>query len=89
MLRGEKGKALAKAMPRNRILTETDGPFAGAPNNPLRPADAWQAVKQLATIWDVPLEEARVQLLGNLRSLSETGPDHMRARSSTVQDAIA
>jgi TatD DNase family protein len=80
MLRGGKGKALAKAMPRNRMLTETDGPFAGAPNKPLRPTDSWQAVKQLAELWGVSLDEARVQLVDNLRSLSESGPDHIRAR---------
>jgi len=79
MLRGEKGRALALAMPTDRILTETDGPFASGPEGPLRPADAWQAVRQLATTWSIPVEEARARLLDNLRALSETGPDHLRA----------
>jgi len=83
MLRGEKGKALALAMPTDRILTETDGPFASGPAGPLRPADAWQAVKQLATTWNIPVEEARARLLDNLRVLSETGPDHLRAGRPT------
>jgi TatD DNase family protein len=70
MLHGEKGRSLAKAMPRGRILTETDGPFAKGPNGPLHPSDAWQAVKQLATIWGVSL------------SLSESGPGHIRNKTS-------
>lgn len=82
MLRGEKGRALAKAMPRDRILTETDGPFAGAPKKPLRPIDAWQAVEQLATIWNLPAEQARRQLLNNLGRLSSTAPDPAREREA-------
>lgn len=85
MLRGEKGKALAKAMPVERILTETDGPFASGPDGSLRPADAWQAVRQLADIWDIPPEEARMRLLSNLRSLSENGPDHIREKTALRQ----
>lgn len=86
MLRGERGRALALAMPTDRILTETDGPFASGPKGPLRPADAWQAVKQLARTWNIPLEEAGGRLLDNLRILSETGPDHLKlGRTATTK----
>ena len=80
---------LAKNMPRDRILTETDGPFASGPDGPLRPADAWQAVKELATIWGMPFDEARAHLLDNLRCLSDSGPDHIRSRTSANQRTIA
>ncbi|MGB7370794.1 Qat anti-phage system TatD family nuclease QatD [Erythrobacter sp.] len=83
MLRGEKGRSLAKAMPADRILTETDGPFASGPDGPLHPADSWRAVRQLATIWGIALEEARTRLLDNLRSLSESAPDHLRERNNS------
>lgn len=85
MLRGEKGRSLAKAMPRDRILTETDGPFASGSNGPLRPVDAGRAVNQLAAIWGMPVAEAQSLLLENLRSLSASGPDHLRARISAGQ----
>lgn len=75
MLRSEKGRALAAAMPKDRILTETDGPFAGPPAKPLRPADAWQAVHQLSKLWKSTEVESKAQLLNNLRALSETAPD--------------
>lgn len=87
MLRGEKGRSLAKAMPAGRVLTETDGPFASGPDGTLHPADAWQAVRQLATIWGLPLEDARVRLLDNLRSLSGSSPDHIRARTPLARPA--
>lgn len=81
MLRSAKGKSLASAMPRNRVLTETDGPFASGPNGPLHPVDAGLAARQLAAIWGMSSKEAESQLINNLRSLSETGPDHIRAKS--------
>lgn len=89
MLRGQKGRSLAKAIPTNRILTETDGPFASGPDGPLHPTDAWQAVGQLATIWGIPFEEARARLLDNLRSLSASGPDHRRAGTSPAHHTPA
>jgi len=79
MLRGEKGKALTRAMPRQRVLTETDGPFAGAPAKPLKPADSWQAVRQLASIWGISEADCQAQLLDNLRTLSASAPDPSRA----------
>lgn len=72
MLRGEKGRALTSAMPRDRVLTETDGPFAGSPRKPLKPTDADQAVEQLAELWKIPLAEVRLQLLDNLRTLGKS-----------------
>lgn len=38
-------------MPKNRILTETDGPFATLSNRSLLPWDAGATLKQLAHIW--------------------------------------
>ena len=81
MLRGEKGRALAAAMPSDRVLTETDGPFATIAKKRLRPVDAWLAAEQLATIWNVPLEEAQARLLRNLANLNATAPDPMRAKA--------
>lgn len=89
MLRGEKGRSLASAMPAARVLTETDGPFASGPSGALRPADAMQAVRQLAAIWQMPADEARTRLLDNLRTLSETAPDHMRARCQAARQTTA
>ena len=71
MLRTARGRELASLMPRHRILTETDGPFAKDKTRPLQPADAWVAVDQLAAIWGVERDEASHQLADNLRRLTE------------------
>lgn len=71
MLRSANGRALANQMPRDRILTETDGPFAMDRSRPLQPADAWQAVSGLALLWGVSEQDVIEQLGHNLRELTK------------------
>lgn len=75
MLQSEKGRRLAAQMPVDRILTETDGPFATAKAKPLVPTDAWVAVRQLASIWRVDQKASATRLKQNLRALLATVPD--------------
>ncbi|WP_082560863.1 Qat anti-phage system TatD family nuclease QatD [Caulobacter sp. Root487D2Y] len=77
MLRSKKGRELAARMPRDRVLTETDGPFAKDKSRPLQPADAWVAVDELATIWGVSGEAAQAQLATNLRRLTVAIPENI------------
>jgi TatD DNase family protein len=56
-------------MPRNRILTETDGPFARGPDGPLQPMDVRIALDHLANIWSVDRKEVQLILRGNIREL--------------------
>jgi TatD DNase family protein len=48
MLSGERGKALLREIPLNRLLTETDGPFTECLGRPSSPADIHQTVHELA-----------------------------------------
>lgn len=71
MLRSTKGKGLAELMPRDRLLTETDAPFArGGASGPLMPWDVSKAEAVLADIWGIDPSAARLQLLRNLRILA-------------------
>ncbi len=69
MLLSDKGKTLVVRMPRNRILTETDGPFVQASGQALMPWHVSEVISQLAIIWGVSNQEARQLLTCNLRSL--------------------
>ena len=69
MLASEKGRALAANMPRHRLLTETDGPFAQVDGRAALPWDSDLAVLALSQLWAKPLSNVRKQLIGNLRRL--------------------
>lgn len=70
MLAGDKGRALAAKMPRDRVVTETDGPFAQVDERVAWPWDVDRAVEALSQIWSEPIDTVQRQLVGNLRRLT-------------------
>jgi TatD DNase family protein len=71
MLASEKGRALAALMPRDRVLTETDGPFAQLDGRAALPWEAERATTALAEIWDQPMANVRALIGDNLRQLAK------------------
>jgi TatD DNase family protein len=69
MLAGQKGRALAARMPPERVLTESDGPFAQISGTPVMPWDVEVAVPQLSDIWSVPPADVRGRIDRNLQLL--------------------
>ncbi len=69
MIAGEKGKALIARMPRDRILTETDGPFATVHGRNALPWDVEKAIIALAVLWKTERDEVAHMLDSNLRDL--------------------
>ena len=57
-------------MPKNRVLTETDGPFAQIEGPAAMPWDANLAALGLAKLWSLSIEETNAQLHANLKALS-------------------
>ncbi len=62
-------RSMVARIPRSRVLTETDGPFAMNRDVPLRPTDVALAEAALAKIWSAPASEVRSQLVENFRDL--------------------
>jgi TatD DNase family protein len=69
MVATAKGRALLAALPADRVLTETDAPFAKVRGRPLAPADVRLAVAALARAWGGSEEDAREIVHGNLARL--------------------
>jgi TatD DNase family protein len=67
MLATKKGKLIAQNIPRERILTETDGPFATLGKKRLMPWDIEQAIGQLSDLWDISIKEAELVLCSNFK----------------------
>lgn len=69
MLRGKRGRTLAALMPRDRVLTETDGPFARIGNENLKPWQAKEGIELLAAQWDLSVTDASQVVHENLGRL--------------------
>lgn len=72
MLAGRKGRALAAEMPRDRVLTESDGPFAQIGEQPLMPWDVKIVERELALLWGMGELETELLLQDNLKQLAST-----------------
>lgn len=69
MMHSERARGLVGRMPRDRILTETDGPFVRDGNTPATPATVMATVTQLAEHWQLPTADAQATILENFRTV--------------------
>ena len=71
MLGSERHRELVAALPLDRLLTETDGPFTKIDGRTATPHDVRSVVASLAALRGVPSAEAAELIARNLRSLVE------------------
>lgn len=69
MIRGAKGLRILRELPLDKILPETDGPFARDGSAPFMPWHAITIVETIASVWNTTEEWARNQLKDNLAVL--------------------
>jgi TatD DNase family protein len=70
MLVSERGRTLAAKMPRDRVLTESDGPFGQIGEASVMPWQAGDAAAFFGQLWSVSAAEAEQLIASNLRALS-------------------
>jgi TatD DNase family protein len=70
MMKSARHRTLIASLPRDRIVTETDGPFVAAGARAIRPEDVVDTVSLLAERLVVSIEEARLMILRNLATLT-------------------
>jgi TatD DNase family protein len=69
MIKSKKATALLERLPCDRILLETDGPFARMVSRPARPADLTGVLRHLAGQWHTPEDQAAATILANQQRL--------------------
>lgn len=73
MARSKRGRALIAEVPRDRVLTETDGPFVtvGPPAVavPAVPGDVLRVLSEIAGLWSVSPAEARAVVYDNFSAM--------------------
>lgn len=72
MLSSDRGRLLVSQIPKDRILTETDGPFVMNGSKPLQPASVVPVINKLSGIWGEPQDVVTAQIFENLKSLLKT-----------------
>lgn len=69
MLRSKRGQDLIRRIPKERMLTESDGPFVQIRGKPAYPWNMDGVERQLAELWRESAEDARTRLWENFRRL--------------------
>jgi len=70
MLTSERGRAAVLAMPKDRVVPESDGPFGLVEGRAAHPWDAWSVKSKLAELWREQEDRVAAQLRSNFRTLS-------------------
>ena len=79
MLRGARGRAILRELPTDRVLPETDGPFATNRSGPLVPWEAISIAETVASTWKTTEEGVCRQMKRNLAALLNASGDVVHA----------
>lgn len=71
MIQSEKGRSRIARMPRDRVLTETDGPYVRFRGEIARPVHTRYVVENLSHIWGISTEESAEQISRNFNKILE------------------
>ncbi|MGB1290737.1 MAG: TatD family hydrolase [Pseudoalteromonas sp.] len=69
MIHSERAKKVISWLPKERILLETDGPFAKVKGRPVYPSDVTFVSTYLSELWEKSIEEVNELLKLNLKEL--------------------
>ena len=69
MLQTRSGRTLIDNIPKNKILTETDGPFIRGKEYPLSPLQINKCIKILSQLWGRKEEETKELVFNNFKDL--------------------
>lgn len=69
MVRSDTGQRIITRIPRDRLLTETDGPYVKIGNRAVRPSDVAVVLDFLAVQWRMPVDEVTATVLENFHRI--------------------
>jgi TatD DNase family protein len=70
MLRSKNGQRTLATLPRERVVTETDGPYTKASGRSSEPSDIPAVIAGLARIWGEPPDDARARVCANMTAIA-------------------
>lgn len=69
MLVSKKGRYIISHIPKEKILTETDGPFTSYQNNILQPWDIEYIYPLLSALWNIPTDDIVQIIFSNFKAM--------------------
>jgi TatD DNase family protein len=72
MVTTQKGRTLLALVPRDRILTETDGPYVKVGSRPAQPSDVKSILSSIAEVWGESTEDVEAQVGDNYTQLCDS-----------------
>jgi TatD DNase family protein len=82
MLRSSNGQRIVAAIPRERIVTETDAPYTKTGNRPSEPRDVPVVVAELARAWSLNADEARDSVFAAMSEIHARAAGTLLAETS-------
>lgn len=73
MTRSKRFSGLVKAIPRERVLLETDGPYAKSAGQPAAPANLIDVIEVLSRHWNTTVSETTARIIANQRDYMANG----------------
>lgn len=70
MLRSKNGQRIIAAIPPDRVVTETDGPYSKVGGRPSEPSDIPAVVLGLARAWGQDVEQVRARVFDNMAQIA-------------------
>lgn len=72
MIKSKAGQTRISKIPRNKILTETDGPFVEIKGKPVKSSDVKEIIVYLSQLWNCSYSEANKIVNDNFKNLLST-----------------
>lgn len=72
MIKSISGRKIISKIPKENVLTETDGPFVSKGNVPLLPGEIEEVIAYLSNVWDMTYEETQRLIMKNFKRLLNT-----------------
>ena len=69
MVKSKNGQRIIDQVPKNRVMTETDGPYLRIGSRNVTPSDVASVLEYLSRVWGSAFDEAESQVAENFRGL--------------------
>jgi TatD DNase family protein len=72
MVKSKNGQKIIDQLPKDRVMTETDGPYVRIGSRLAKPSDVASVLKYLSQVWGIALDEVESQIAENFHGILDS-----------------